>query len=302
MKRRSKKKSSRVYKKRNDGTSDFELGLALSDDYANSEALSRLDILENDKKTLKDELDKLRAKEDCCEERDALKKDIDKKNNALKELIEQIKNLQTDNEKLKKEIDEKNKIIEEISKFKECDSTQINDLKKLITELTRIIAEKDGIIAEKDGIIDEKDRKINEKDRKINELEQDKIELNLWIENLKNNLKEICDKLNRIYNIYIENGNTDSFKSDIRDLINNNCETEVPRDRRSIPRPSDPPPPPQTSSRFLNPTESSKTTKTGGGKMGRSSDGLKKKRSKKVLKNSPRRSRKLKRSSKKKRN
>ena len=56
--KRSKKKSNRVYKKRNDGTSDFELGLALSNDFDNSETLARLAILEKENLSLRNELKK----------------------------------------------------------------------------------------------------------------------------------------------------------------------------------------------------------------------------------------------------
>lgn len=58
--KRSKKKSNRVYKKRNDGTSDFELGLALSNDFDNSETLARLAILEKENLSLRNELKKKR--------------------------------------------------------------------------------------------------------------------------------------------------------------------------------------------------------------------------------------------------
>jgi len=267
--KRSKKKS------RNDGTSDFELGLALSDDYGNSEALSRLAILEKENKSLEEEIDKLK---DCCDERDKLKKQIE-------ELTKQIADLK-----------------KSIGAIIKCGDEEKNDEIKRLNEIIRkIIRDKDS---ERERIIRDKDRIIGEKDNKIQELELYIIELEYEIEKLKDSKNIACKVLNRIYNYY-NNGRITSveFLQNIKNFIEDYCDIELPRDRSSIPiplpRPSDIPLP---IPRYRKPTESSKLGyDAAGGKMGRSYDGSKK-RSKKVLKKSPRRSRKLKRSSKKKRN
>jgi uncharacterized coiled-coil DUF342 family protein len=286
--KRSKKKSSRVYKKRNDGTSDFELGLALSDDYANSEALSRLTILEKEKKSLKEEIAKLK---DCCDERDELRKQIEELTNELVKLNEQIK-------KLQEELDGKKKLIEELLKFKDCESAEINELRNAITriiaEKDRIIAEKDRIIAEKDRIIAEKDRIIAEKDRKIREKDNEIIEI-------IHEKDRACDFLKEIYNKYNNREiNLTEFLQYMKNFIQSYCNTTLPPAR---PPTRPPPPPPSARPHYEKSTLSSELGyDPAGGKKGRSSDGLKKNKSKKVLKHSPRRSRKLKRSSKKKRN
>ena len=83
----------------------------------------------------------------------------------------------------------------------------------------------------------------------------------------------------------------------MKNFIEHYCGTPLPSS--SLPLPSAPSARPHYEKSTLS---SELGYDSAGGKIGRSSDGLKKKRSKKVLKNSPRRSRKLKRSSKKKRN
>lgn len=200
---------------------------------------------------------------------------------------------------MKDELDKKNKEIEAILiGISSCgkDETLLNELKKQLKERNEeimklqkeILRLTEEINSLKEEIM-KLNQKIAEKDRTIQELIAEK--------------NEACEYLNRIYNYY-NNGRITSveFLQNIKNFIEQYCETELPRDRSSIPlpHPSDAPLPLPIPS-YRKPTESSVVRKDpAGGKIGRSYDGSKKKRSKKVLKNSPRRSRKLKRSYKKK--
>jgi len=274
--KRSKKKSSRVYKKRNDGTSDFELGLALSDDYANSEALTRLAILEKEKKSLEEEIAKLK---DCCDERDELRKQIEELNKRIADLEKQLDDLKKSMDALIKcGNEDKNKEIQRLNKEIERLNKKILELQNVITILKRLIDEQNRLMSEKDNKIIEIIEIIHEKDRKIDELKYEKV--------------RACDFLKEIYNKYNNREiNLSQFLEYMKNFIEHYCDTDLPRPS-TRPRPSAH----SAIPRYAESTESSILGyDAAGGKKGRSSDGLKKKRSKKV-------SRKLKRSSKKKRN